>query len=82
MFGSMNRFQRIKSTLKQNRCRKTAIRVALCVGTLLFTINHGSALINDDMTGDRWVSAGLTYLVPFLVSIHGQSSRIAGSQAG
>ena len=71
----MHQFRRIKFTLKQPRCRKTALRVALCVGTLLFTINHGSALIDGDMTGDRWTSALLTYLVPFMVSIHGQSSR-------
>ncbi|MFB6275528.1 MAG: nitrate/nitrite transporter NrtS [Halothece sp.] len=50
----------------------SAIRVALIVGTLLFAINHGSALVQGKMTRSRWVSAMLTYLVPYTVNIHGQ----------
>lgn len=49
-----------------------AIRVALIVGTLLFAINHGSALMRGEMTRSRWASAALTYLVPYAVNIHGQ----------
>ncbi|MEL6940595.1 MAG: nitrate/nitrite transporter NrtS [Cyanobacteria bacterium J06598_1] len=49
--------------------------MALFVGTLLFSINHGAAVLNDEMSSERWVSALLTYAVPFMVSIHGQSSR-------
>ncbi|MEO0648741.1 MAG: nitrate/nitrite transporter NrtS [Cyanobacteria bacterium J06650_10] len=70
-----NTIHRIKWTLAQPRCRTTALRVALFVGTLLFTINHGSAVMNDEMSSERWVSGLLTYMVPFMVSIHGQSSR-------
>jgi hypothetical protein len=51
---------------------KTAIRVALVIGSLLFTINHGAALVKGEMTKDRWLSAALTYLVPYAVNIHGQ----------
>ncbi|MGD1866592.1 MAG: nitrate/nitrite transporter NrtS [Phormidesmis sp.] len=69
--------RRIKFTLTQEHCRVKAIRVALCVGTLLFTINHGSAVMNGEMSTVRWVSGLLTYAVPFMVSIHGQSSRRA-----
>ena len=76
----MRQLKQIKSTLKQPHCRRTALRVALCVGTLLFTINHGSAFLSGSMTGDRWLSAIFTYLVPFTVSIHGQSSRAARTQ--
>ncbi|MEL6354626.1 MAG: nitrate/nitrite transporter NrtS [Cyanobacteria bacterium J06627_28] len=79
----MHQIQRIKLTLAQQRCRATALRVALIVGTLLFTINHGSAVVNNSMTGTRWVSAILTYCVPFMVSIHGQSSfrkRVYGNR--
>lgn len=65
----------MRQTVAQHRCRVTAIRVALFVGTLLFSINHGSALLDGDMSRDRWLSGLLTYLVPFTVSIHGQSSR-------
>lgn len=50
----------------------TAIRVALIVGTLLFGINHGSALMEGSMTRTRWISAGLTYIVPYCVNLHGQ----------
>lgn len=49
-----------------------ALRVALLVGTLLFVINHGPALVSGSMTLNRWVSAGLSYLVPFVVNLHGQ----------
>lgn len=50
----------------------TAIRVALVIGTLLFAINHGAALLKGQMNTDRWLSAGLTYIVPYCVNIHGQ----------
>ncbi len=49
-----------------------ALQVAAVVGTLIFMINHGSALISGAMTRARWISAGLTFLVPYCVSIHGQ----------
>lgn len=49
-----------------------AVRVALVIGTLLFAINHGAAVRSGTMTQTRWISAGLTYLVPYAVSIHGQ----------
>jgi len=53
----------------------TALKVALIVGSLLFAINHGSALIQGQMTRERWMSGLLTYLVPYSVSIHGQHSN-------
>ncbi|PPS45608.1 hypothetical protein B1A85_05025 [Chroococcidiopsis sp. TS-821] len=49
-----------------------AFRVAIVVGSLLFVINHGAAAIQGQMTRDRWISATLTYLVPYFVNIHGQ----------
>lgn len=66
--------EQIAATISQPRCRRTAFRVALVVGTLLFSINHGSALLTHEMSPGRWVSALFTYCVPFMVSIHGQSS--------
>lgn len=50
----------------------TALRVALVVGTILLMINHGNALLQGQMSRDRWISAALTYCVPYLVNIHGQ----------
>ncbi|MGF1459936.1 MAG: nitrate/nitrite transporter NrtS [Leptolyngbyaceae cyanobacterium] len=49
-----------------------AVRVALVVGTILFAINHGAALAQDKMTRTRWLSALMTYCVPYAVNIHGQ----------
>ncbi len=54
--------------------RSTALRVSTVVGSVLFLINHGGAVMAKDMSRARWMSAGLTYLVPYCVSIHGQCS--------
>jgi hypothetical protein len=50
----------------------TAIKVAIVIGSLLFIINHGSAFLSEKMNRDRWLSVGLSYLVPYGVNIHGQ----------
>ena len=51
-----------------------AIKVALGVGTVLFSINHGPALANGKMTPTRWLAGLLTYGIPYSVNIHGQYS--------
>ncbi|NEQ38262.1 MAG: hypothetical protein F6K40_19140 [Okeania sp. SIO3I5] len=50
----------------------TALKVAVVVGSILFIINHGSALVKGKMNLERWSSGLLTYLVPYAVNIHGQ----------
>ncbi len=58
----------------------TGLKVAVVVGSILFMINHRHAFLKGKMErdglrpaiGDRWISAGLTYLVPYFVNIHGQ----------
>lgn len=50
----------------------TAVRVAVLVGSVLFVINHGAAVLAGAMTRERWIAACLTYLVPYAVNIHGQ----------
>ena len=55
----------------------TALKVSLIVGSLLFTINHGAALFQGKMDRGRWLSAMLTFLVPYSVNIHGQYSAKA-----
>lgn len=70
----MRQLRIIYFTVTQKPCRTIALRVALIVGTILFAINHGSAVIAHEMSYGRWVSALLTYVVPFMVSIHGQST--------
>ena len=52
--------------------KPTAIRVALVVGSILFLLNHGSAVLKGEMSRDRWIAGLTTYLVPYTVSIHGQ----------
>lgn len=68
----MNSFKAYCRCLWDRDLRTTAFKVALIVGSILFTINHGRALLAGQMTDDRWLSAGLTYIVPYLVNIHGQ----------
>lgn len=60
------------AALGDGEMRGMAIRVALVVGSVLFTINHGAALVQGKMTKGRWASALLTYCVPYAVNIHGQ----------
>ncbi|WP_446390432.1 nitrate/nitrite transporter NrtS [Coleofasciculus sp. B1-GNL1-01] len=50
----------------------TALKVSVVVGSILFAINHGSALVKGQMNRERWISGSLTYLVPYAVNIHGQ----------
>jgi hypothetical protein len=66
----------IAIAIAQPQMRWVAIRVALVIGSILFAINHGSAVVHRKMSRDRWMSAVLTYIVPFCVSIHGQSQGL------
>jgi hypothetical protein len=52
--------------------RLTAFKVAITVGTVLIILNHGAAIVCGEMTMGRWLSALLTYVVPYTVNIHGQ----------
>jgi hypothetical protein len=52
----------------------TGLKTALFVGSLLFVINHGPALLRQEMTQERWVSAIMTYAMPYLVNVYGQYS--------
>lgn len=60
-------------TLNDRNAVSKSLKVAAVVGTILFGINHGSATLQNKMSRDRWISAAFTYVVPFMVSIHGQS---------
>ncbi len=70
--GQMNGVKQYVRSLGDRHFMPAALRVALVVGTLLFAINHGGAAVRGQMTSGRWGSAGLTYVVPYLVSVHGQ----------
>jgi hypothetical protein len=58
----------------QYACRpgivKTAIKVALIVGTILAVINHGDSIVEGTMESGDWLRVALTYLVPYSVSTY------------
>lgn len=60
----------------------TGIKTAIVVGTILFVINHGPALVQQQMTRDRWLAVLLTYVMPYLVNVHGQYSSNRRRQNG
>lgn len=76
----MNAIEGYLRAIVTPRLAVRAVRVAVVVGTVLFVINHGTAVRSGTMTRTRWISAALTYLVPYGVSIHGQYMGSAGSQ--
>ena len=45
-----------------------ALKIALVVGTILATINHGDAIVEATMTTTAWVKVLLTFCVPYGVS--------------
>ena len=47
----------------------TGLKTALLVGSLLFLINHGPALLRGEMSRERWISVLLTYAMPYLVNV-------------
>ena len=47
------------------------VRVALIVGTVIFSINQLDVVIRDEATLSTYMKGALTYLVPFCVSNYG-----------
>ena len=47
---------------------RRALIFGVVVGAILIVINHGSALVEGDLSAERLVRMGLTVLVPFVVS--------------
>ena len=62
----------------------TGLKTAVFVGSLLFVINHGLALLRGEMNRERWISVIATYAMPYLVNVYGQYSyrRKVDSQRG
>lgn len=52
----------------------TGLKTAVFVGSLLFIINHGPALLRGEMNRERWFSVIATYAMPYLVNVYGQYS--------
>ena len=70
----MNSLQRYLLSLSDRELMPTAIKVAMVIGSVLFLINHGYAFMHNEMTRVRWISAAITYVIPYSVNIHGQFS--------
>lgn len=49
-----------------------ALAVAVVVGSVLNLINHYELLVGDPLTSKALIQVALTYLVPYVVSMHGQ----------
>lgn len=62
-------FQRVSATCRTHLAQ--TIRVAVVVGTVLFTINQLDVVLAGKATWVTWLKAALTYLVPFLVANYG-----------
>lgn len=68
----MKAFKGYLASLFDKELIPTGLRTALFVGSVLFLLNHGLAFFGGEMTRDRWIAGSLTYLMPYLVNIHGQ----------
>jgi hypothetical protein len=70
----MNGFRKYVASLIDPVMAIPASKVAVVVGTILFFINHAPALFTNQMTWHRWLSVFLSYIVPYMVSVHGRFS--------
>lgn len=68
----INNLKKFCASLVNPKFAPTGLKVSLIVGSILLLVNHGNALIQGQMSRDRWISAMLTYCVPYMVNIHGQ----------
>ena len=58
---------------------RRALRVALIVGTLLNVINHYDVLLGYPVTTKVIIQIILTFIVPYIVSTHGQIIAITSA---
>jgi hypothetical protein len=61
----------IPSVLRHPPYVRRTLGVAALVGTVLFAINQLDVVLAGAATARTWAKAGLTYLVPWLVSNYG-----------
>ena len=63
-----------------NKVVFSALKVSIIVGTLLAMINHGSTLLEMNLTREKITQILLTYLVPYCVSTYSSVKAIQGHQ--
>lgn len=61
--------------------RRSAL-LALVVGTILVAINSGGAILSRDLSAATLARIGLTYAVPFLVSLYTWRSAVRALRPG
>lgn len=55
----------------RGRTVRTAVPVAVSVGTVLSLVNQGEVLLDDDAGTGTWIRIGVNFVVPFLVASYG-----------
>ncbi len=78
MFEAMSHFFRLATS---RPVVKSAIKVALVVGTVVALINHGSELLSLSLAREQLFQILLTYLVPYCVSTYSAVRAIQGHDA-
>ena len=72
----MRHLRAITWSISNANARRTALWVALVIGSILIAINQGiPLLVGEPMTLGRWISTLVTPIVPFFVSCHGQGLK-------
>ncbi|MBS0266796.1 MAG: nitrate/nitrite transporter NrtS [Planctomycetes bacterium] len=63
---------------------RAVVRRAFCcmlvVGSILISINHGQAILADEMNSTRWIQVGMTLIVPYCVSTYSSVSAMRANQ--
>ena len=70
----MKKINRYLQALVDRQLAPSALKVALVVGSILFVINHGAAVVKGNMRSGRWLSG--------LWSIYQSLSQLAESGLG
>ncbi|MBE0495472.1 nitrate/nitrite transporter NrtS [Sulfurospirillum sp. T05] len=60
----------LQETLCDKRIVKKALKVSALVGTALVVINQYQIILAQGPMALDWIKVGLTYVVPFLVSLY------------
>lgn len=61
---------------------RRALLMAVVVGALLITINHGDALLRGDLDARRLFKMALTLLVPYCVSTYSSVGAMRALRGG
>jgi hypothetical protein len=68
---SWSNFRQARAVVAYRPHLRKTIRVALVVGTILFSINQLDVVLRHQATDATWLKVALTYLVPFCVANYG-----------